>query len=368
MSRISRYLNRVYLVRFLVVLVAASGFAVLFDLLDAGPRVARRLHSIQWPLLYYTILRLPSLLSELLPMVALVAGLLAATDLLRLRELIALWGAGLSRLALLVRLWPAILLIAAFKFVIDDRLIPLSVPALRALGVTEIRGSGLPRGDALWVRLDGEILRLPVEAAAQKQPRDLMILRLDSEGRLIERLDAASAQPGAESWLLRGVTRRPAAATPPEQLAELVWPIRLDIEQLATLSKPARELTLPELIAVISADAFGVSGTEGHETWLHARIAGMLGLAAIVALPVTLVRRVNRTGATLAIFARGLAIGFVYVIGNGLLLALGELGMMAPALAAWTAPVLLAVGLLVGAGLFEPRRGRTPTALSRVHS
>jgi hypothetical protein len=46
------------------------------------------------------------------------------------------------------------------------------------------------------------------------------------------------------------------------------------------------------------------------------------------------------------------------LIGNGLLLALGELGLVAPALAAWTAPLLFASFVLVLAGLFEHRRGR----------
>ncbi|MCS7267332.1 MAG: LptF/LptG family permease [Geminicoccaceae bacterium] len=358
MSRLSRYLNRVYFLRFSVVLLAVTGFAVLFDLLDVGPRVARRLPDTSWPLVRYAFVRLPSLVSELLPMVALVAGLFAVTDLLRFRELVAMWGAGVSRLGLVARLWPAMLVVAGLKFVVDDRLIPATFPTLRALGVAETRGGGPPRGDALWVRLDGQILRLPADAAARKEPRDLLILRLDDQGRLIERLDVAEALPAPEAWLLRGVVRRPAGASAPEYLPELLWPVRLDIEELATLSKPPRELSSSELVAVIAAAAYGVTSTEGHETWLHARIAGMLGIAAIVALPVTLVRRAGRAGATLTIFVRGLAIGFGYVIGNGILLALGELGLMPPVLAAWTAPSLLGLGLLSGAGFLEKRRGR----------
>lgn len=358
MSRLTRYLNRVYLVRLAVVLLAVAGFALLFDLLDIGPRVVRRSGWSAWALPRYALIRLPTLLTELLPMVVLVAGLLAASDLLRWRELVVMWGAGVSRLGLLVRLWPAMLLVVGGKLLIDDWGVPATIPALRTLGVADLKTVGLPTGDQIWVRVGGDVLRLPAAAAIEQRPRDLLILRLDPEGRLLEQVEAATAEPGPEGWRLLDVTRRGAGARPPEHLAELSWPARVRLDEVALMARSPRELSVRELVGVIAADGYGVGGIEAHRTWLHARLAGVLALAALVGLPLVLARRIARVGATLALFVKGLAIGFAYVIGNGLLMALGELGLVAPVLAAWTAPVLLLAALLLLAGLLEQRRGR----------
>jgi len=358
LSRLGRYLVRLYLVRLAVVLLAVTGFALVFDLLDMGPRVIRRAGGSTWALLAYVPIRLPTLLSELLPMAVLLAGLLTVTDLLRFRELVATWGAGVSRLDLVVRLWPAALLVLGGKFLLDDLAVPATVPALRAMGVADFKTVGLRSNGALWVRTGDDVVRIPSDAAAMSAPRDLLILRLDPQGRLVERIEAAAAEPGPEGWLLREVVRRPAAARPAEQLPELFWPVRLDLEQVALMAKLPRELSMAQLWRVIRADGFGVGGTEEHRTWLQARLAGLLALWATVVLPFALARRLARVGETFALFAKGLAIGFVHLIANGLLLAFGELGLLAPAVAAWTAPLVFASFVLVLAGLFEQRRGR----------
>ena len=87
MSIITRYLNRHVLVRLLVVLFAGVGFALLFDLLDVGSRVMRRSDLPDAIALgRYALIRLPTLVSELLPLVTLIASLVAVLDLLRRRS------------------------------------------------------------------------------------------------------------------------------------------------------------------------------------------------------------------------------------------------------------------------------------------
>ncbi len=358
MSRLTRYLVRTYLVRLAVVLLAVAGFALVFDLLDIGPRVIRRSGWSGWALPRYALIRLPTLVTELMPVVVLVAGLLTASDLLRWRELVVMWGAGVSRLGLVARLWPAVLLVVGGKLLIDDWGVPATIPILRTLGVADLKTVGLPTGSAIWVRVGSDVLRLPADAAVARRPRDLLILRLDADGRLLEQIEAASAEPGPDGWLLREVSRRAAGSSPPERLAEWTWPARVRLEEVALMARSPRELSVRELVRVIAADGYGVGGIEAHRTWLHARIAGLVGLAALVVLPLALVRRIARVGATLALFVKGLAIGFLYVIGNGFLLALGELGLVAPALAAWAAPLVLGAAALLLAGLLEHRQGR----------
>ena len=107
MSVLARYLNRMFVVRFLVVLFGVIGFATVIDLIDVGPELVRRPKAAFAAGLRYFGLRLPIMLSELMPLAALLAGLLAVADLLRHRELVVIWSIGVRPLRILRMLLPA---------------------------------------------------------------------------------------------------------------------------------------------------------------------------------------------------------------------------------------------------------------------
>ncbi|HEY9233450.1 MAG TPA: LptF/LptG family permease, partial [Phenylobacterium sp.] len=83
---------------------------------------------------------------------------------------------------------------------------------------------------------------------------------------------------------------------------------------------------------------------------LQQALAGPLSAVVMMLLtvPVALGNFRNREGAVLTTSA--LAAGLVFLVADGLLVALGEGGMLSPILAAWTAPlvfVALAVTVLL---------------------
>lgn len=356
MSIFTRYISRMFVARFVVVLFAVAGFALLFDMLDVSSKVLRRSDGgTLLPLLRYMALRLPTLLTELLPMVTLVAGLLTVVDLLRHRELVVMWNAGVSRRGLLLCLWPVCLLLLVGKFVIDDRLVPSTIPELRALRVGDFKNMMQPGGDHRWVRSGPDAIRVPADAAAEGRLENLLILHRDEDGLLLEQLHAASAEQTGEGLMLRDVVRRPVGSRPAERVETLPWPVRIDLAKVALMSKLPRELRLGQLVEVVSSGGHGIAPDEGHRTVLHSRIASSLGLCALALLPLALPRRFSRLGMTLPMFAKGLGIGFAYMIANGVLLALGEVGLVQPELGAWLAPLGLIGAVLLLAGITERR-------------
>src|SRR5690606_2633682 len=93
MTTLHRYLARHFLLRFLLVLLGISLAVIAFELTEA-------LGSDEWTfetVSRYALLRLPSLMAQLLPIATLIAGLLTVGELLRHRELVAAWAAGLSQ-------------------------------------------------------------------------------------------------------------------------------------------------------------------------------------------------------------------------------------------------------------------------------
>ncbi|MDX6748638.1 LptF/LptG family permease [Geminicoccaceae bacterium 1502E] len=355
MRQFTRYVSRMFLVRFAVVLFAVAGFALLFDMLDVSSKVLRRSDGVVMPLLRYMALRLPTLLTELLPVVTLVASLLTVVDLLRYRELVVMWNAGLSRRGLLLCLWPVCAVLLAGKFLIDDRAVPSTIPELRAMRVGDFKNMMQPGGEHRWVRSGQDAIRLPADAAAEGRLEDLLILHRDEDGLLLAQIQAARAEQVEDGLLLHEVVRRPAGAQPAEQLASLPWPVHIDLAKVALMSKMPRELRLTQLVDVVRNEGFGIAPDEGHRTVLHSRIASSLGLCALALLPFALPRRFSRLGMSLPMFAKGLGLGFVYLIFNGVLLALGEVGLVQSELGAWLAPLGLILVVLLLAGIHERR-------------
>ena len=139
MSVLALYLNRMFLVRFLVVLFGIIGFATVIDLIDVGPELVRAPEGAFAAGVRYFGLRLPIMLSELMPLAALLAGLLAVADLLRHRELIVVWSIGVRPLSILRMLLPAGLALVAVKFAVDDFALPQATSELRLWGIGDYR-------------------------------------------------------------------------------------------------------------------------------------------------------------------------------------------------------------------------------------
>lgn len=364
MGHLARYLNRMVLVRFGVLLLTVAGFAVLLDLLDVGSRVVRRLQlqGDGFSLLWYSIYRLPSLVTDLVPLVALVAALLTTLDLVRHRELVIAWASGLSRAGIVVRVLPVALLLAGLKLAIDDAGVPGTVPMLRALGAIEFARTPGPGEAFLWLRHGKDVLRVPRDILAEDgSATDILVFRRDEAGRLLDTVRARRLAIQPERWRLLDVTRQPASSEPATRIDDLVLPIGIPLERLRLLARPAREVGILDLGRIVLADGFGVTEAQAQKAWLHGRLAVASTTALLVLLGLALVPRYRRGPVAFGVLARGLAIGLTATMIQGVGLALAEDGLVPAVLGAWLAPLLLAVVIwaLVTDGL---RRRGVPVA------
>jgi lipopolysaccharide export system permease protein len=368
LGTLTRYLNRMLLLRFTVIFVAVSGFAIVLDLLDVGTRILRRTEGGALTLVWYAAMRLPSLVTDLLPLLVLLAALVTMFDLIRHRELVIVWGAGVSRGRLMLRLLPAALLLCGLKLAIDDVLIPRTMPSLRELGVAELGRVVGATEQYLWLRSGQDVIRLPTEAETSATFTDVLIFHRDPSGKLVEQIRAARARVEPDGWHLEEVLRQPAAAQPARREASLVWPVAVDASKLELMSKLPRELELWGLIDVLWHDGYGISSIEGHRTWFHARLAGGVTVVLMAFLGVALARRFSRRGIAFQLFAQGLSLGFCTMIIQGMMLAFGEVGLLVPELAAWTVPLAVALFVLLSAQpswLPPQRRALPPRAALR---
>jgi lipopolysaccharide export system permease protein len=353
MSTLRRYVTRLFLVRFAVVILAVIGFAAIIDILEAGDDLVALPEGTAVAIARYLALRLPMMVAELMPLAALIAGIITVGDLLRHRELVVMWGTGLSNLRIMGLFVPMALVLLLGKLVLDDQAVPAAAARLRAWGVGEFKHlpSGSEVGSAYWLREGNDILRVSANAASAGRLLDVTLFRRDAEGLLLERIDAARAEPTPEGLRLLDAVRRDVATRAVEPLPTYDWPGRIDVARLRLLATPPRELGVTRLVELLTRGAYGVRAREPYLTALHTRLAGALVPGLLLLLAIALARRFSRTASVAPILITGITLGFLAIITAGITGALGEVGLIPPALAVWSpvaalAAVTLALGVL----------------------
>jgi LPS export ABC transporter permease LptG len=288
------------------------------------------------------------MLSELMPIAALIAGLLTVADLLRHRELVVIWSSGVRPLTILRMLLPVGLALVVGKFAIDDLALPHATSELRLWGIGEYRSRPAEgqAGEFYWLKSGNDILRLSANAASAGRVERVTIFRRGPEGLLTERIEAPAATPAPSGWRLEDVTRSVIATRTVEQLPTLDWAGDIDLDRIQLLARPPRELSLRQLRDIAAASGYGLRAPEPYQTWLYQRLAGTLVPMFLMMLAFALVRRFSRTASIAPVFMTAVGIGFSLLIISGVASALGEVGVLAPALAAWGPPLVLAAIVL----------------------
>jgi lipopolysaccharide export system permease protein len=339
-STVSRYLSALFLSRFAFLLLGLSILVVFLDFMADGDEVLEAGGGAITPILRYTVLRLPEILSELIPITGMLAGFLTFATLARYRELTAMLGVGISKFKLALAIAPAALLVAAGQFVIEDQALPVTVGELRAWGVADYAaGDG---GAPTWIRQGTDIVRIAHLDHAADRLEGVTIFRRDADGNLLERIEAASALYQDGSWSLLGVRRSAPGERAEIESAPLDWPQGLSPDLLRAASAHPKETPLAGLLAVSAQSDLGTQPGYRYRVWLQERLAGPVTTMILIFLTVALAQPFESDSGRGFLLAIWLATGFVCWTFDGLVLTFGEIGLLPPALAAWTAPVVFA--------------------------
>jgi lipopolysaccharide export system permease protein len=371
-SILSRYIARMLLARTLILLAGLAALMVILAFLADGDQVIAASDGVWLPILRYTVLRLPEILAQLLPITAVLAGLLTFAELVRHSELTAMYAAGLSKPRLAAAMLPVALLIALAQFLIEDQAVPAAVGALRAWGIGDY-GSAGDEPAVSWLRHGDDIVRIQRFDAAAGELGGVTIFRRDRQGNLIAEIEAASASYEDGSWSLHDVTRSRLGAGAVEHEDRLSWAGDLDPGLLAAVIAHPRETPLRQLIQVNRVPGLGTQPSYRYKLWLQERLAAPATTIAMILVVVALARPSGGRAAQGWLIAMGVAVGFLCWTFDGLVLAIGDLGLVPPALAAWT-PLLVFATTAASIMLHQERRrvarglGRTAVILRKTSS
>lgn len=339
-SIISRYVARLLLGRFALVLLGLAAFMLLLEFLADSDQVIAASDAALQALALYMVLRLPDILAELIPVAALLAGLLSFAELARHSELTAIYAGGVSKVRLAVAFLPVVVLIGAFQLLIEDQARPAAMRELRAWGVGDYNTSDEPA--ATWLRRGSEILRIQRIDPGQAELRGVTIFQRDADGNLTAKIEAARAVAEGDAWMLYDVALSKVGSTVVETAARLPWSGDLAPGDLDVLITNPPDMPLLDLLRVLRHPELASQPAYRYETSLHERLAGPLTTAMLLFLTVALARPPHGRGTQTALIAAGIGGGFLLWTFDGLVSNFGDLGIVPPVLAAWTPVAVIA--------------------------
>jgi len=346
---LSRYFFRRYVVTTIWFLVGMSAITFLLDFSETASRISNFPGYTLGGAVLLTAARLPLILQQTIPFVALFVGITVLIGLNRKYELVVTRAAGIS-------VWQFMLPFIAGSLILGV----LTVVALNPLAAWGQRQA--TQFETAWRGQDNAMIRaLQVPWLRQISGRDdviigaktvlengtllmdAVLIHFDSTGQVILRQDASSAKLEDGYWQLNNVIERK-----PGEI-----PVRKATEQLRTNLKQdfiKERLTAPETIGffdlsnrIAAAKSFGIS-TKALETQFNSLLSQPLLLVAMTLIAATVSLKFSRFNQSRSVILGGILSGFMLYVVTVLVKAFGSSGVVPPFVATWI-PVIVALAL-----------------------
>lgn len=338
MKIVALLIARMVAIRFLAVLLGISLFVVSLEVVSYSNEIISLAPDSALIMPKYMLFRLPGILLSYLPISILIAVLLTLTELSHRNELTAILAAGVSPARLVLLLLPLAFVIGGFNFLLGNTGVPAAVPTLRDWGIGDYGKEKfkVDRFDPIWMRSGPDILRAGSANADSTKLHDVIIFRRDADGLLREQIYAKDAVLENNRWLLSRVLVYYRGTEAPNHLDEMVYSGNIRPAAAGSRSGDPEEMSLADLNYFIDNSGFGIRPVWVYQTWWHKRVTLLFTALLMIALSVPLMTTFRRGGGLGLMFAGGIGLGFLFFVSEGVSVTMGEQGLLAPALAAWT--------------------------------
>ncbi len=348
-NTLARYFLKRYLVTTLWFVLGVSSIIYLADFSETARRMSGLPGYSVPAALGLTALRLPLILQQTVPFIALFVGMTTLISLNRRYELVVTRAAGISA-------WQFIL-----PFVLGAVFIGiLSVIALNPIaawgqnkslameaGLRNEAGGGRQQQIIPWMRQASGGQDTIIGARSFEDNGtlllDVVLIHLDKDGNIVSRQDARSAKLEDGYWLLNGVTETRAGHVPVRQESmQISTNLRREfVQERMTQTETVAFFDLSHKIEV--AKSFGLS-SKALETQYHFLLSTPLLLVAMTLIAATVSLKFSRFAQSRSVILGGIVSGFVLYVVTVLVRAFGSGGVVPPTVAVWV-PVTVALAL-----------------------
>jgi lipopolysaccharide export system permease protein len=346
--RIAFYTAKLFVLRSLAVLAALVVVLQTLDLLGESGKILRYAGNGDAELWQYVSLRLPQLIARFLPFAVLLGTLITLAGLNQNSEVIAMKAAGISAHQIIAPLIVASVIIAAFAFVFQERVVTRATATLRAWEAVDY--GPLPRETGLlnnvWVRQGDDLIYAAAVTGQREQTRLRGVRLYDRSGGTLEALvTAETGERSGDGWLLRNVERFQVDDVTLTKQSQMLVARGVDPTQFTLAKVDPAEQDLPTLQDSIEQMRIAGRPTAALEAGLWHKLSGPLSAVLMPLLAGVAAFGLARSGQLFLRAVLGMALGFAYFVADNFALAMGNLGAYPPILAAW-APFFLF--LLIG--------------------
>ncbi|ABR59620.1 LPS export ABC transporter permease LptG [Sinorhizobium medicae] len=324
-------------------------FALIFiiDFSELTSRMSNLPHYTVSGALLMTTFRIPTILQQTVPFVALFAAMAALISLNRRYELVVTRAAGISVWQFLRPFVVGALIFGALAVVVINPLAAWGTKKAEALEAEWGSTRSAAANSIPWLRqiYDGTDTIIGARSVQNGGTEliNVTVIHFDPQGAITLRQDAKSAKLEDGYWLLNGVVETEVGRLPRRmETAQLRTNLRPDfVQERLAKADSIQFFDLPRKIEV--ARSFGFS-TNGLETQFHSLMSLPLLLVAMTLIAACVSLKFSRFNQSRSVILGGILSGFVLYVVTVLIKAFGSSGIVPPFVAAWL-PVVVAMAL-----------------------
>jgi lipopolysaccharide export system permease protein len=336
---LDRFLGGHFLGPFVVCLAAFTAAYLLGDIFDRFDDLMRY-GGFGLLGLEYFALKLPLIISQLLPVASLAGVLLGFALLNRTGEVLACQQLGISRLEMAVPVLLLAALISIADFAISETVVPVATREAKHLYQVQLQRRkiyGIFFNRRIWVRVTDGFMSADDYDGHQKMLHGVTLYRVGRDYNLTQVEHALSAEWNGKSWRPIELTALKLAPGG-EVSATAPGPFRIDVDpaDFNLLRMDPDEFSLWQLDSYIHN--LRHKGLDPGGYFVDRDLKYAMPLACVIMAALGLALSLDPLPRSLSIgrsFTLAIAIGFGYWLMFGLTSSLGRAGLLAPWLAAW---------------------------------
>ena len=295
MLKIDRYIMQQFLMGILPVLLLLIALFSFMALAEELEEVGRGDFTLADALMV-VFLTTPKRIVELLPVTALLGGLLGLGAMANHRELIAIRTSGLSKRRVAQTVSVLAIFLGIFITILQFAVVPGFEREAAQLRGKSLQGSEKGPGStgAFWTRNGSYFIRVNA-VRFDRTLADIEIYSTDANGRLGQLVQASSADyAGDDNWLLSGVVQSELQKTKAHETRvretageSMLWEDLLSAEQASVLMLPLQALAPNDLVKTIANLRRNQLDTHAYEIvlWQQVSLLPALLAMALLSLP-----------------------------------------------------------------------------------
>jgi lipopolysaccharide export system permease protein len=332
-------------------LVCLGGFTIAYLLGDMFDRFKDLIHYGGFGLLglEYFVLKIPLIISQLLPVACLAGVLLGFALLNRSGEVLACQQLGISRLEMAAPVLVVAGIIALFNFVLNETIVPLATRQARYLYEVELKRreiKGVFANQRIWIRERNGFISADHYDPRSETLRGVTLYQLDTDYALRDVEHAAAAKWNGTGWVPDNPTSLRLEENGQVSTVEKIGLFGQSLKptDLSLLKLDPEEFSLWELDRYIRDLRRKGLDPGGYVVDRDLKYAMPLACVIMVALGIALsLDPLPRSLSLGRSFGLAIAIGFGYWLAFGLTSSLGRSDIIPAWVAAWTPNLIFTI-------------------------